>query len=99
MTFQTLLNIAKEKIHWEITAEFDINQALMWSHNPKVMLPVSDHNGSYKSIESILRSRGKETFILQSDFVDLQASPFVTSELEPLFYRKEKEFNDQVKSC
>lgn len=69
----------------------------MWSHNPKVMLPVSDHNGSYKSIESRLRSRGKETFILQSDFVDLQASPFVTSELEPLFYRKEKEFNDQVK--
>ncbi|KAK1363751.1 hypothetical protein POM88_039312 [Heracleum sosnowskyi] len=102
VTFQTLMNMAKEKLCREIAEEFDINEAfsatsLKGAHNSEVMLRVCDHKGSYVSIDSILRSRGKETFIRQSDFVDVQASPFVTSELESLFDRREKEFKDYVK--
>lgn len=68
--------------------DFDISQTFAAkcserAHSSEAMLQVVDRRGSFKSI-NIFNSRGKETFILRSDLVDVQVSPYVNHELELL---------------
>ncbi|XP_017259084.1 uncharacterized protein LOC108228108 [Daucus carota subsp. sativus] len=105
LTCRTLVNKVKTKITEDIMKEFNVDDANIWSAKRlKRSFPSEDISHSEEDIphiDSILRQRGKETFINKPLLVDVPISPVANARLDrwnPYFERCFSIFMDSANS-